>query len=110
MPGPHFRDDCLRLVGQAQSRIPEEKLGLVEHLVTSRSPPLLAPSASRSPFVLQRHCVPPTGFSYELLKLAAILDGCFHVPSQLIRNVNRKTPASAASVQCIAGMPLPRFA
>ena len=37
MPGPHFRDDCSRLVCQAQSRIPEEKLGLVEHLVTSRS-------------------------------------------------------------------------
>ncbi len=70
--------------------------------------PLL--SASRAPFVLQRQRVPPAGFSHELLKIAAVLDGLFHVLGQLIRNVDGKTSLPAASVQRVAGMPLPRFA
>ena len=108
--GPCFSDCGLRLLGQRQALTPEEKVGFVEQRVTSRPPerPLL--SASRAPLVLQRQCVPPAGFSHQLLKIAAVLDGLFHVLGQLVRDVDGKASLPAAPIQRVTGMPLPRFA
>jgi hypothetical protein len=105
MPGAHLCNGCLSLPGQFQSLTPEQKLAFVEHLAASQA--LLA--LPRPPFVFQGQRVSPAGFSHELLKIAAVEDGLFHVASQFIGNVNGKTSIPAAPVQREAGMPLPRF-
>jgi hypothetical protein len=53
---------------------------------------------SQAALVLQRQRVPSARFSHELLKIATVMDGLFHVLSQLIGNVNGKTSFPAASV------------
>ncbi len=94
IPGPHFGDFCLRLVGQANrlhQRRNSASLSTCHLTGLAMKGAFHVLSASRSSFVLQRQCVSPAGFRHELLKLAAILDGFFQILSQLIRNVNRKT-------------------